>query len=105
MPRMRPVARRPRRGLVALLARMVGGHQMLAPVLDPFHRAPEAQRRDADQHVLGIELAAHAEAAADMAFVEMHRRRRAAEHARDRIAVAVRHLGRAMQFEHVARAS
>ena len=24
---------------VALLARMVGGDQMLAPVLDPFHRA------------------------------------------------------------------
>ena len=66
---------------VVLLARMIGGDQMLAPVLDPFHRPAEPQRAEADQHVLGIKLAAHAEAAADVAFVEMHARRRAAEHA------------------------
>ena len=57
--------------LVALLARMVGGDQMLAPVLDPFHRPAEPHRRDADQHVLRIEFAADAEAAADMAFEQM----------------------------------
>ena len=51
-----------------LLARMIGGDQVLAAILDPFHRPPQAQRGDADQHVLGIELAADAEAAADMAL-------------------------------------
>ena len=58
--------------VVALLARMIGGDQVLAPVLDPFHRPAEPQRRDADQHVLGIELAADAEAAADMALEQVH---------------------------------
>ena len=52
--------------LVMLVARMVGGDQMLAAVLDPFHRPVEPHRRDADQHVLGIKLAADAEAAADV---------------------------------------
>ncbi len=76
---------------------------MLAPVLDPFHRAIEPQRGDADEHVLRIKFAADAEAAADMAFVEMDGGRRAAEHARERVAVPVRHLGGAVHFEHVAR--
>ena len=49
-----------------LLARMIGGDQMLAPVLDPFHRPAQAHGGDADQHVFRIELAADAEAAADM---------------------------------------
>ena len=58
---------------VQLLARMIGRDQMLAPVLDPFHRAVEPLGGDADQHVLGIELAANAEAAADMRFVDVDR--------------------------------
>ena len=58
--------------LVPLLARVIGGDQMLAPVLDPFHRPAEPQRGEADQHVLGIKLAANAEAAADMPFEQMH---------------------------------
>ena len=62
--------------LVQLLARMIGGDQMLAAVLDPFHRAIEFFCGDADQHVLGIKLAADAEAAADMGFVDMDRARR-----------------------------
>src|SRR5262245_9321092 len=33
-----------RADVVALLARVIGRHQMLAPVLDPFDRAPKAQR-------------------------------------------------------------
>ena len=93
------------RGLdvVVLVARVVGGDQMLAPVLDPFHRALQPHRRDADQDVLGIELAADAEAAADVRLVALHRRRRAVEHARDQLLVAVRHFGGAVQFQHVAR--
>ena len=31
---------------MVLLARMIGGDQVLAPVLDPFHRAAEPQRRE-----------------------------------------------------------
>ncbi len=89
--------------LVQLLARVIGGDQMLAPVLDPFHRAIELFGGDADQNVLGIKLAADAEAAADMGLVNMHRTRRDAEHARQQFLIAVRHLGGAVQFENAAR--
>ena len=89
--------------VMLLLARMIGGNQMLAAILDPFDRPPQAQRRGAYQHVLRINLAADAEAAADMPFVEVNRRGRASKHPRDLVAVPVRHLGGAMQFEHVAR--
>ena len=64
--------------LVALLARMIGRHEMLLAILDPFDRPAEPQRAEADQHVLRIELAPHPEAAAHMAFEQMHRRRAAA---------------------------
>ena len=88
---------------VQLLARMIGRDQMLAPVLDPFHRPIELFRGDADQHVLGIKLAADAEAAADMGFVDVDAARRQPEHARQQFLDAVRHLGGAVQFENVAR--
>ncbi len=55
-----------------LLARMVGGDQVLAPVLDPLYRPLEFQRRGTDQHVLRVKLAADAEAAADVALVKLH---------------------------------
>src|SRR5205085_1354593 len=48
------------------LARMVRRHQVLAPVLGPFHRPPEAPRGEWNQEIFRIELAAHAEAAADV---------------------------------------
>ena len=48
------------------LARVIGRHQVLAAVLDPFHRAADVAGRERDQEILGIELAAHAEAAADV---------------------------------------
>src|SRR6202020_1344201 len=86
-----------------LLARMITGHQMLAPILDPFHRAAETKRRGADQYILRIDFAAHAKTAADMTFVQMHARRLAAEHAGQRIAVPMRHLGGAVHFENAAR--
>ena len=86
-----------------LLPRVIGGEQMLAPVFDPLHRPSQPQRGEADENVLGVEFAAYAEAAADVAFVQMHRRGRAAEHARQRVAVPMRHLGGAVQFEDAAR--
>ena len=88
--------------LVTLLARVIGCDQVLAPVLDPFHRPSEPQRGEADQHVLGVELAADAEAAADMAFEQVHSRGAATEHARDAGAIPVRHLGGAIKLEHIA---
>ncbi len=89
--------------MVALLARMVRRHQVLATVLDPFDRAAEAQRGEADEEILGIELAADAEPAAGVTLLQHHRGGAAAEHARERVAIAVRHLGRAIQFQHIAR--
>ena len=56
---------------VALLAALVGAHQVLAPVFDPFHGTVEPHRRDQHQQVLGIKLAADAEAAPDMALVHV----------------------------------
>src|SRR5205085_262178 len=47
--------------LVTLLARMIGRDQMLATILDPFHRTAEPQRGERNQHVLGIKLAANAD--------------------------------------------
>src|SRR5262249_33601727 len=89
--------------LMHLLARMIGGDQMLAAVLDPFYRALEPLGRDTDQHVFGIELAADAEPAADMRFMNVNCARRRAEHAYQQFLIAMRDLGGAMEFEGVAR--
>ena len=88
---------------VDLLARMIGGDQMLAPVLDPLDRRLEDERGGADQHVLGIDFAADAEAAADMALIKLHGVARPSQHLRQRVAVPMRHLGGAMHFQNVAR--
>ena len=57
----------------------------------------------AHQHVLGIELAAHAEAAAHVPLDEVHHVARQVEHARHLVAVVVGHLGRAAHGQHAAR--
>ena len=88
--------------VMLLLARMVGGDQMLAAILDPLDRPPHAQRRGAHQNVLRIKLAANAETAADMAFVEVNRRRGASKHAGNLVPVPMRHLGGAVKLEDVA---
>jgi hypothetical protein len=48
-----------------------------------------------------MKLAADSEPASGIAFFQHHDRRAAAKHARQRIAVAVRHLGCAVQFQHI----
>ena len=58
--------------LVPLLAGVVRCDEMLVPVLDPLDRTPQPERCEADQHVLGIKLAAHAEPATHVALEEMH---------------------------------
>jgi hypothetical protein len=49
--------------VVLLLPRMVGGHEVLAAVLDPLHGPAELHGRPRDHEVLRIELPADAEAA------------------------------------------
>jgi hypothetical protein len=87
---------------IMLFAGMIGGDEVFAPILDPFHRAAEPERGDTDEHVFGIKFAAHAEAAAGMAFMKMNRRGGAPEHARERITIPMRDFRRAVKFEHVA---
>src|SRR5215471_20527153 len=82
--------------------RLVGRHQMLVAVLDPLDRPSEPQRRGANQNILGIQLAANAKPAADMPFVEMNPIERQTEHRRQRLAVVMRHLGRAIQPKNAA---
>ena len=88
---------------VNLLARLVGGHQRFVAVFDPLHRALQTHGREQHQHVLGVDLAAHAKAATHVKFKEVNGVRTAPEHACERIAIAVRHLGGTVQFEHIAR--
>ena len=44
----------------------MGGDEILAPVLDPFHRPAKPLRRDRDAGIFRIERALGAEAAADI---------------------------------------
>ena len=53
-----------------LFAGVVGGQEVLAAVLDPAHRPAEPARQVGNEEVLGIELAAGAEAAAHVALDE-----------------------------------
>ena len=102
MARMTPCVVDCGANLVLLLTRMVGGDQVFAAVLDPFHHAVESFGGDTNQDVLRIKLAADAEAAADMRFVNVNRTRRNVEHPRQQFLIAMRHLGGAVQFEDAA---
>ena len=84
---------------VDLVARMVGGDEMLAAVLDPLDRPAEPKRAERHKHVLGIDLAADAEAAADMALVEVQLFERQVEQRGEALPVDVRDLRRAVDFE------
>ena len=55
------------------LARVVQAHQVLAPVFGPFHRTAGVARGERNEKVLGIELAARAEAAADVVLHDLDR--------------------------------
>ena len=61
------------------LARVVGGHEVLAPRLDPLHGPAELHRGQRHEDVLRVELAADAEAAADVDLGEPERAQRDAE--------------------------
>ena len=56
------------------VARVIERRQVLAPILDPLDRAAQQPRRKGNEKILGIKLAARAEAAADVVFDHAHRR-------------------------------
>ena len=101
MPRIRPCASSARRARWRCWREWLVRDQMLAPVLDPFHRPAQPHRRDQHQNVFRIEFAAHPEAAANVQFVQVQRVRIAVEHPAKRVAIAVGDLGRAVQPQHV----
>jgi hypothetical protein len=47
-----------------LVAGMAGAHEMLAPILDPFHRPADLARQKRNQQILGIDVPFYTEAAA-----------------------------------------
>src|SRR5690242_13853065 len=73
---------------------MVAGEEMLAPRLDPLHRATELARGKWNQEIVGIELAADAERAARVAFHHADVRFRHAEKRRQDPAAEERRFGR-----------
>ncbi len=89
-----PSARSATAIVVHLLARVVERLQVLGPVLGPGDRSPEPDRAERDQEVLGIELAAAAEAAADVELDEPDSLLLPAEQLAEDPAVGVDDLGR-----------
>ena len=87
-----PSRRTPISDVVILLPRVVGRHQVLAAVLDPLHRTAQAHRRPRHHEVLGIELAAYAEAAAHLELDEVDQVLGMAEQVGENPSVEVRHL-------------
>ena len=75
------------------LARVIGRHQMLAAILDPFDRAADMARRERDEKILGIELAAHAEAAADVELNHVDGMLGKPQHGREHATVEEQDLG------------
>ena len=81
------------------LAGVIHRDQVLAPVLEPADGASDMPGRERDQEVLGIELAAGAEAAADIVLDQVDMLRRQPEHRRQCVAIEERHLCRA-EYRH-----
>ena len=70
------------------------GQEVLAPRLDPLHRAPEPLRHRGHQDVFRVDVALDAEAAADVGRDHAHHLLGEAEGGGHRAADAERHLGR-----------
>src|SRR5258707_9885117 len=65
---------------------------MLAAILDPFDRTADMARRERDEKILGIELAAHAEAAADIDLDHVDGMLGQSQHGREHATVEEQHL-------------
>jgi hypothetical protein len=88
--------------MVALVARMIGRGQVFAPILDPFNRTAKLQRGGADQKILGIKFTTDAEPAANVTLVELDGLWSPLQHPCDRVAIPMRDLCSAVQFQHIA---
>ena len=84
------------RDVMRLLARLIARDEILAPILDPLDRPTELDRGEAHQQVLRVQLAAHAEAAANVPLEKVDAGGIPLKHSRKDIAVGVRPLGRAV---------
>ena len=71
---------------------MVCGNQMLAPVLDPFHRPAGKTRGKRDQKILGVEFAPDAKPTADIVLDHVDRVLGQTHLARQDAAIEKRHL-------------
>ena len=83
-----------------LIPRVIGGHQVFPPILDPFDWQAKPQSSGADQHILGIKLTTDAKSAADMAFAQANTLRRQAEHPGNRVTIVMRDFRRSVHREH-----
>ena len=81
------------------LARVIGGDQVLAAILDPFHRTPSEPRGKWNQKILGVEFTLDPEPAADVDLDHVDCVFLDAEHRRERAAIEEQHLGRAKNSE------
>ena len=81
------------------LARMVRRGEMLAAVLDPFHRLADQPRRERNEKILRIELALDAEAAADVDLDHVDVGLGDTKHRRERATVEEQNLGGAEHRE------
>src|SRR5262249_48885517 len=75
------------------VAGMISRREMLAAVLDPFDWASDVTRREWNEEVLGIELAANAKSAADVVFHHANGCFRQAHVLRQDFPIRERHLG------------
>jgi hypothetical protein len=84
-----------------LIALLVRGQKILAPVLDPFHGPSEPHRGGSDVHVLGIERTFGPEAAADVRRLHAHLVVADLEHFEHAALDAVRALRRHMHRQRI----
>ena len=90
----RAVRAEPEPRLDHLVPRLGAREEVLAPVADPLHRAPEEPRERADRDLLGIEGTLHAEAAADVGRDDAQAMRRDLEQLGEGVAQQPGHLRR-----------
>jgi hypothetical protein len=82
-----------------LVAGVIGGHQVFPAILDPFHRTLEGHRSGSNEDIFWVELAAYAEPATHVPFMQVHLILGKTEHRGDRIPVVVGQLGSAIHPE------
>src|SRR5512136_1176265 len=78
---------------------MVNGEQVLAAILDPFHRPVDFASRERNEEIFGVEFAAHAKTAADIELKQVDGAFRQVKHLCQRAAIEEIDFGRATDFQ------